>query len=344
MQMLSEVGINRHIYPIIQKRGRVFEGDYVKMKGDEIVFRATEDSRWNLRCYKFMDYIASKIRNKFEDYNHKQSPGGFIKNLSDPRLEIYSLLMRPDLIYSIKNGVNNPTGQNGHLATPYVYFPKLNIKSIAKDLKWMKSDVIKIIKMISSYKFKTKYHFLTALTYGSKVNKSYKHSYNNFSDDYEPVFNVEFSEDESECIIKFNTGFGICFLHNIYVGGYDLFDEKLYSLTESAQIIYRKRFFTYSKILQATLEKGYVMDILGLHNTHKTQEQSLFEKIINEIIEKTEVELLDRLCSNRFVLSKGRPKKKKYYRMDLDNNKYEITKEEHERDMEFFDQFKDMRF
>ena len=30
MKMLSERGFNIHMFPMIQRRGRVFEGDYVK--------------------------------------------------------------------------------------------------------------------------------------------------------------------------------------------------------------------------------------------------------------------------------------------------------------------------
>ena len=50
MQMLSERGFNIHVYPMIQKRGRKFEGDYVIKEKGVTKFRATEDSRWNLRC------------------------------------------------------------------------------------------------------------------------------------------------------------------------------------------------------------------------------------------------------------------------------------------------------
>lgn len=326
MQMLSEVGVNRHIYPIIQKRGRVFEGEYVKRDKDEIIFSATEESRWNLRCYKFMDYVSSKIRKGFEDFNYNQNRSlGKIKSLSDPRLEKYNLLMRPDLIYSIKEGVNNPKGQNGYLAGPYIYFPNFIIKNIAKDLKWSKADVIEIIKMISNYKFKTKYYFFTAKVYGTRTLKNYKYFYDNFSGVHEPLFNIEFSEDESECIVKFNTGFGICFLHNLYVGGYNLFDKKkLYSLSESVQILYRKKFFQWGRLPKVYLGINNVMDILGTKSVNKTSERLVFHRIISELIEKTEVNLVEKKCENRYELSKGIKEKKKCYSLcDKDNEKQE---------------------
>lgn len=312
MQMLSERGVNIHIYPIIQKRGRVFEGEHIKKNKGEIVFKATQESRWNLRCYKFMDYLSSRLRYAFEETMLRLNPNmGLIKSISDPRLESFVLLMRPDLIHNIIEGITTPYGQYRGISAPYVHTPRISIKNVAKDLKWMKSDVIQTIKMISNYKFKTKYNFLTAKLYGNTLQKNYSHFYDNSMGDFESIFNTEFFDDESECMIKFNTGFGVCFLHNIYVGGYQLIEKELYSLSESSQILYRKRFFPYNTLPKVYLGIDQVLHIIGISSKNKTTERNVFNRIINELIEKTNVSLVEKMCENRYLLSRGVTKKSK---------------------------------
>jgi len=319
MQMLSERGFNIHMFPMIPKRGRVFEGDYVRKNSKgETVFIAKEGSRWNLRCYKFMDWLSTKIRKRFDDNMFfMDSKLGLVKNIHDYRLSEYILLNRPDLFLNVLDGVQNRFSSNEKLARPYKDSYRIYYKEVAKDLGWEKKHVKKTIEMISNCKFKTKYNIKTAKTYGPRTEVSFKHGYSNINSEFESMFNINFTNsvnlelDVGDCFITFDTGFGICFLHNLFTGGYQLIDDNLYNLSESAQLVYRQRFFTYNKIPGTQLTMKWVLNFLNNTSPNISFNKNLFKKIINEIINIEGIEVSREINTTNYKITKGVKKEKK---------------------------------
>ena len=326
MRLLSEVGINRHIFPIIPKRGRIpkkkkYIEDVIKRKDKhgKVIFKATVDSKWNLRCYKFMDWLSSKIKYRFNYRMINPNPNlGIIKRLDDPRLHQMVLLNRPELIHEVLYGVKNPLSRQGDLATEYRYMIKLSCKKIAKDLKWMKSDVKSIIEMISKYKFITEYKMHTIKLNTSRTGQ-FKNSKPYIPDDFESLFNIEFDKDDVE--INFNTGYGICFLHNIYTNGHQLVNNSLYKLSENTQFVYRNRFFTYGSLPKIYVRMDWVFNFLNITTTNVTNRKKIFTKIINELEEINEIQLKRKVNNECYEFSIGCAKKEN----KKDNNIIQLT-------------------
>lgn len=310
MIMLSEVGINRHIFPMIPKRGRKFEKDYVVVnKKNEPIFIAEKDSRWNIRCYKFMDYLSSLVRDKFNIDMFNENPElGAVIRLDDPRLSKHYLLSAPsNFIPIILKGFEYPKSREGELAIAYNKPIKISYKEAAKDLGWYKNDVKLIIETILKFKFKTKYEIHTFKKRNS-IKSSFKiSSYNNLEEDFETLFNVELNKDN--CVINFNTPFGVCFIHNIHTSGYELINDVIYNLSESTQIIYRKRFFTFSKLLNVPISKEYVLKHLNITTKNSTSKNVLFKKVIKELLTIDSIEFRS-MREDCYILSLGVKKKK----------------------------------
>jgi len=310
MKMISERGINIHMFPMIQRRGRVFKEDYVRKdsKG-QTMFVATEDSRWNLRCYKFMDWLSTKIRKRFDECIIAENPElGIAKTCNDERIsKKCNLLFKPSNFLDILNCLKGNQSSYNLLAQPYTWNPTITFKQISKELGWEKQHVIEVIKIITECKMKFAYSIKT----GSLYNNSYKFNFKSFHyvpENFESFFNIEINEDN--CTFLFNTGFSLCFIHNIMTGGYELIDDKLYNLSESSQIVYRQRFFTYTKML-TTLTKTYVFNLLGISGKNITTNNKLFQKIITELIDMKMVDMKEKVELDHYVLRKHIPEKRK---------------------------------
>jgi len=314
MKMLSERGFNIHMFPMIPKRGKIPKnGRFIenvivrKDRQGKVVFKATSDSKWNKRCYIFMDWLSSKIRSNFNLKILTVNPGlGIVKRLDDPRLQDMYLLNRPDLIHEIIIGVNNPSSAQGSLGNVYRYSLAVLYKEVAKDLKWQKNDVKMIIKMISDCKFITEYKMQTIKPNTTKTGQFIK-SYKSY--DFESIFNVEINDREAE--INFNTGYGICFLHNIFTGAYEKIDDNddLYKLSENTQFIYRQTFFTYGILPKVYLRMDRVFRFLNITTENSTNKKKLFKKIINELSTVNRIQLKRKVNDECYEFSLGIKKK-----------------------------------
>lgn len=314
MIMLSELGINRHLFPMIPKRGKIPKNGRSieniierKNRKGEVIFKATSDSKWNKRCYIFMDWLSSKIRSNFNLKILTLYPGlDIIKRLDDPRLQDMYLLNRHDLIHEIIIGVNNPSSAQGSLGNVYRYSLAVLYKEIAKDLKWQKNDVKMIIKMISDCKFITEYKFQTIKPNTAKVGQ-FVNSYKPY--EFESIFNVEINDKEAE--INFNTGYGICFLHNIFTGAYETIGDNvdLYRLSENTQFLYRQTFFTYGTLPKVYVRMDRVFEFLNITTENSTNRKKLFKKIINELSTINRIQLKRKVNDECYEFSLGVKKK-----------------------------------
>jgi len=303
MKMLSERGFNIHMFPMIQRRGRVFKEDYIRKdsKG-KIVFVAKEGSRWNLRCYKFMDWLSTKVRNRFDEYMLAEFPDeGLIKSCNDQRIgDKCCLLYKPTYFLNILDCLKGNDSSYKMLSQSYQWNPTIPLKQIAKELGWEKSHVIKVVEIITNCKMRFSYQIKT----GNLYNNSMKFSFKNFSyvpEEFESFFNVDIKD--GNCNFIFNTGLGLCFIHNLLTGGYELIDENLYKLSESAQLLYRQRIFTYPGF-PTTITKDYVFNLLGITGKNKTSNNTLFKKIIEELIEFKLIFIKDKKDSNHYIVKK----------------------------------------
>jgi hypothetical protein len=310
MKMLSERGFNIHMFPMIPKKGRVFEGEYVrKNRKGETVFIAAEGSKWNLRCYKFMDWLSTKLRTRFDDNTFFiNSELGIIKHIYDHRLSEYVLLTKPKWFYDVVDGVQNRFSKNEKLARPYKESYRIYYKDVSKDLKWEKKHVKETIEMISKCKFKTRYNFQTTKINNNRTTGNFDHGYTNLNSEFDKMFNVLFNKntdfDNGDCLIVFNTSFSICFLHNLFTGGYQLIDNNLYNLSESSQLVYRQRFFTYGNLKFGTyLNIEWVMNFLNNNSPNKTAKVNLFKKIINELISINGIEIKRKVSDTNYHLT-----------------------------------------
>ncbi len=314
MIILSEVGINRHLFPMIPKRGKIPKNGRSieniierRNRQGKVIFKATSDSKWNKRCYIFMDWLSSKIRSNFNLKILTVNPGlGIIKRLDDPRLQDMYLLNRHDLIHEIIIGVNNPLSAQGSLGNVYRYSLAVLYKEVAKDLKWQKNDVKMIIKIISNCKFITEYKFQTIKPNTAKTGE-FVHSYKSY--DFEPIFNVEINDKEAE--INFNTGYSICFLHNIFTGAYETINDNddLYRLSENTQFLYRQIFFTYGVLPKVYLRMDRAFRFLNITTENSTNKKKLFKKIINELSTVNRIQLKRKVNDECYEFSLGIKKK-----------------------------------
>lgn len=288
MKMIGERGYNIHFYPIIKRRGRSFEGNYVKND-----FIAEENSRWTLRCYKFMDWLSTKMRQNFEKTMNLKYPDMGIPKSNEQRVHDYCVLLsNPQYIYDLKRSFSNPNNGYYPLAKNYHETLIVDIKQLAKELKgFTKAEVKEVLRTIASCRVITKYQIKRYIIQNNVTSFNYKFEYNNANEGFESLFNIEFNDNETTCKIVFNTGLSICFLHNIYTNGYEIIDDDMYKLSESAQIIYRKRFFQYNGFI-SKLSLNFVLDTLGIVNKNKTNNNNLFKRIITELSDYNLIDVL----------------------------------------------------
>jgi len=339
MQLLTERGFNIHMYPMIQRRGRIFEETYqnndvelkgyIKLKNGVIDFIAEQKagnanlfekdsySRWNLRCYKFMDWLSTKVRKEFDNDMVRLNPElGLITTLVDPRLSTYILTSHPENIYNIIDAIKYPHINNGYNHHSYCYNRPyiINYKIAAKELGWEKQHLINTVNTISKCKFKTNYQIKSLNSFG-KTTANFNYAYNNLINNrnFESMYNIEniYGGDKNCAKINFNTGFGICFLNNIILGGYQLIDDSLYNLSENTQLVYRQRFLTYNKIPVTRLTLDWVSNFLGLNTKNKTELKTTFKKIIKELSLISGIEIMQKVSDDHYLISKGVVKEQK---------------------------------
>jgi hypothetical protein len=156
--------------------------------------------------------------------------------------------------------------------------------------------------MISKCKFITEYKFKTIKQNTSKTGQ-FKKSKPYTPYEYEAMFTVEINDENAE--INFNTGYGICFLHNIFTGGYELIDEDLYKLSENTQFVYRKIFFTYGTLPKVFIRMDRIFEFLNITTQNTTNRKKLFKKIINELSTVDRIQLKRKVNDECYEFSLG---------------------------------------
>ncbi len=281
-KIVSERGVNVHMFPMVENRWDKLEGKIIKKVGNRVVFVAQENSRWDLNCFKFMDFLATYIKNDWDDEcteYYQDIIDDPYRNLTD-LLPIYN---RASNIYVINNH-NNPFG---------IYQREYTIpfRSISKSLSckgWTKDIIKNTLQKITSCKVKTIYALYCE---NSEDRSTWANKFSNMceTDEFQSFFDYDIEGKLYSNIakIKFNSQLGAAFLHNIFSSGYCFIDEPFYCLSKNAQILYRKRYLPYTTAASnVTLNKEKTFHILGLNNSsNKTVSNKLFKNIIEELVD-----------------------------------------------------------
>ena len=302
--IISERGVNIHFFPIINSRGKNFEGTYIrKNKVGIIEFEAEEGSRWTLGCYNLMDFFATKIRKRFDEECHKR----FDKTLKpeDAELRILCpLLENPNDIYDFEKYLNGDQNYNivEKSLTWYRIQIGISVNEILKQsyIKSNQTHIKNIVDYASKCKVKISYKFR------SKSNDSkYRYHTDFTSTNFYNLFNYKLKDNFY--LFEFNTMLSVLFLHNLFTGGYEVVDPVVYSLSPSANILYRKRFLPYRNLKQVTLDVDTVSYYLGLSQKNKTDTRKVFVRTIEELIDSGLINLIRKTSDRKFELTTCSP-------------------------------------
>jgi hypothetical protein len=300
-EIFSERGINVHMFPIMDTRWHKPEGRIIKKVGNRAVFVAQEGSRWDLNCFKFMDFLATYIKNEWD----VECSESYQDILEDPYRELTDLLPiygRSANIYAINKRINPFGIYQREYAIPFRLISKfISCKG------WTKDIIKNVLQKISSYKIKTKYALYCENIEGGAT---WKNKFSNMSeiDEFQSIFDydIEHKAYSNKVNIKLNSQLGAAFLHNIFSTGYCFIDESLYSLSNNAQILFRKRYLPYTDAAQnVTLNKDKIFHMLGLNNTsNKTVSNKLFKQIIDELVSCNLIKIIGKTKNGSIKTSK----------------------------------------
>lgn len=301
---ISERGVNIHFYPIM---GTVSPGDIKRknINNENLTFVAKENSRWDLNCYKVMDYFSSEIRIKFNQWFISRF-GRICKNSYDPLISTSCVyLSRPDRIDEYNEEQNRP-GFAQDLRVYNLTIERTTFQLLKSPfLKKMSSKTLKeTLRKISTCHASCNYQILSegSTIRGGIRTHDFSHSYKMIDRGiFDTLFNYELIKGKigkdnilygSIHKIYFNTPLGSIFLHNIYTGGYNvIFDlEKFYSLSKYAQLLYRKRFFSWSKLNKIILRSDKVMNDLSFNKSNTTDLKKKFQLIVEELVDNEFIE------------------------------------------------------
>lgn len=304
MQMLSERGVNVGMFPMINKRGRSFNENYIRERNRRPEFIAEAGSKWDIKCYKLMDYLATEIRLGFVKNLTELNPDmGIPKNPSDPRLTSSCAFLNnaSKAVNILENDIYFNSNDASFLKRIYQMSFTRSLKEIAKAVPGFSDSrtVKEAIIQVANCKIKMRYPIYSFSEKDKKYNFNFV--YNNFdiAKPFDSFFNYELIEGNSRsdgrvynesCVFHLNTMIAACFLHNIFTGGYQLIDEPFYSLSESTHLIYRKRLFIYSNI-NTILTQDYVTYALGLNSKYTSERNKIFNRIVDELVDNKLVRL-----------------------------------------------------
>lgn len=294
--ILSERGINIHFYPIVGARGKDLSKDYIRYKNGNIDFIAKEGSRWDYNCYRLMDFLSTKIRERFDQICLRQM-GKIIKH--DDLLNLHNaiLLHSPNRLQELdpRNICNN--SQTKEMREFYSSDFEVSIKEMLKSPCFQGLDgyaIKKIIKKASDCSVKVNWYFKSE----SKIKEGYtsydfKHTYSNLDGEFDQLFNFEFKEGvrgkdgksySNICNFKFDTILSSIFIHNIVTGGYSLIEEPFYSLSRYANILFRMFILNYTN-QRTILDMNTVTHRLGLIYSNPSALKKRFTNLILELYE-----------------------------------------------------------
>jgi len=291
MTFISERGINYHMFPIT---GTVPPGNIIKTRKNQIVFEALEGSQWDLNCYILMDLIATHIRKIFVDRYQRTYGDIPSRSTAHHMTENCPYLSRPDLLDIYQKEIESP----GH------YAPEITQYAISFDIfpsnyleqpqlkSWNHKTLKDTLEKITSCKVKCNYQFKSESS--EHINGIRKHDFNHAyqMNTFESLFEYNVilgkrSPDNkrygSYYQLNFNTPLSSVFVHNIYTCAYTLIDQEIYSLSKSAQLLYRKRFLPWSGKYKTTLKQNTVINDLCINNKNKTELRKKFNNIIDEL-------------------------------------------------------------
>jgi len=208
----------------------------------------TPSKEWTLNCYKVMDLVATKTRDKFKKW--ASTNGNKCKDISTK----LPYLCNPEYVTNFESSeVLQNIYKKGVVLTlrDFALFPAtkhLNSKEIQRTLT-----------LISNYQFTGKYRIMTL------VNEKYK--FQHFID-IENDFICNLSLIDKTYTLKFESILGSLFLHNVYAGAVsvlpDYIFDKLYNLPKYPSLFFRKYLLHLNHIIYPKIDLHDVRKKLNL--------------------------------------------------------------------------------
>jgi len=320
--IISERGINVHFYPMQSDRWNKLNGKYIRNKNRKPVFIAQENSRWDLNCFKFMDFLSSYVKKEWDIYCF-EGYGETVLNVNSELMNIIPLFRNYSKIYEF--GKTTKFNALDMYKCEYI-IPIKTITSFPSCKKMNINHIRDVLNKISSCKVKSEYAIYSE---DSIKQPTWQNLFSNLNDtdSFQSFFDFEIMSSKGKngkeyntiIKIKFNSQLGAIFLHNIYSTGYCRITEPFYNLSKNAQILYRKRFLPYTKAAQKVyLNMDPVFHILGLTNTsNKTVALKTFNSIIEELVDFKLIKICEIVNSESIIVSKNINKKKKSEIIDI---------------------------
>jgi len=296
MLYIAERSVNKCFYPIIPKRGKKLEGVYKKP-----AFEATPGSRWTLNCYKFMDFLASKIKD-IHDTKFRQVRGRKFNSKESMASEAFPLLQHPHEINRFDEREKFPEDPNvKNIIQLYTKTFEISLSEVLKSPCFLKTNTAVVrntIQTISNCQLKCRFEFKTQ---NQKTRKENFQQSCNIANGYYTLFRAEeISGDEGKDGKKYGTKYkihfenklGALFLHNVLTGGYNIIGDNeldplvvfnFYRLTEYASIFFRKFLMHLNTVPIITVSQDLVLDALGVITPNQTNRKKLFIRLLNEL-------------------------------------------------------------
>ncbi len=329
MRIIAERGVCVNIFPMVEARGKKFEGDYIIKRQGKPIFIGHENSRWDYNCYRVMDFVASKIREDFDNYCYQKFGE---KNIPLSNFPQFFLISRPDMIDNVyRDDLNNIMKNERNI---YSVEFNINFNDMMKSdcLKGLQPYIIKdTLQKINNFKFKTNYKIKTesnvkttdgiSLLDFSKGISNLNNNFTSFIKIKDSSYNLGVNNKKYNRKLNFCLGpmygcseFTVAFMHNIFTGGYNVIKnpKKFYSLSKYANILYRLRFFQFNNI-KTVLKFTNVMNELGLSMNNITNSKKKFIQIIEDLADNKFIYIMDSGKDGNDIIynvSTAKPKKK----------------------------------
>jgi len=322
---------------MVEARGKKFEGDYIIKRQGHPIFIGHEDSRWDYNCYRVMDFIASKIREDFDEYCYKK----WGKRNVSLNLTNLPLVVRPDITSELFNEELKTLVNIREIRQTYSYKISVSYKELINHqcLKGLQLfQLQEVIQKIKNFKFKTDYKIKSESNIRNTDGTprlGFSNGISNINTNFSTIINIRETEyklgvnnKKYNQKLEFELGpdynasiFSIAFFHNIMSGGYQVINKpkQFYSLSKYAHILYRLRFLQFSKI-RAYIKFSIIMKQLGLSTKNITNSKKKFKQIIEELSDNKliyineiteEVDEITYLVTTYNPKPKKKPKKKK---------------------------------
>lgn len=292
--IISERGINIHLYPVVGSKGKDLARDYIRYKNGNIDFIAEKGSRWSYDCYRLMDFLSTKIRERFDQFCIKET-GKIIKHGDLFNLQSAILLHSPNRVKELDPSLICDNSHTKEMREFYNSEFKISIKEMLKSpcLKGLDGHIIKkVIKKASECNVKVNWFFKSeSKIKEGYINYDFKNKYSNIDDQFDRLFKFEFIEGtkgkdgksySNVCNFKFDTILSGIFIHNIITGGYSLIEEPFYSLSKYANILFRMFLLNYTN-QKTTLDVNTVVHRLGFIYSNPSALKKKFINLVQEL-------------------------------------------------------------